>query len=414
MKTLHEMGALAKKASRFLMTAGADEKNRLLHKIADLLIEESESIIKANKTDLENGEKSGLSFAMLDRLMLNEERIEAIAQSARYVAGLNDPIGVVLGGGTRPNGLSIVKKSTPIGVAGIIFESRPNVTVDCAVICLKSGNAAFLRGGSEAINSNKILCRVIGRAVKEMSFPEGCVQLLEDTSRETAREMMKLGEYIDVLIPRGGEGLIRTVVENATIPVIETGAGNCHIYADKSADINMAVSIIVNAKTSRPSVCNAAETLLVHKDIAEKLLPVLEEELAKHSTEIRACELSQKYFKNAVPATENDWKEEYKDYIIAVKAVENIDEAIDHIDKYSTKHSEVIITNDVTNASKFTANIDSAAVYVNASSRFTDGGEFGLGAEIGISTQKLHARGPMGLEALTSYKYIITGNGQIR
>lgn len=414
MTQLEIMGAKAKEASRFLMTAGS-KKDDALNAIANALRENSDRIIKANDIDIENGEKSGLTKSLLDRLRLTEERINGMADGVSEVASLADPVGRVLDGRTLKNGLQIEKVTVPMGVIGIIFEARPNVTSDAAALCLKAGSAVILRGGKEAINSNKAISKIMRDAIESTGLPRDCVSLVEDITRQSATELMQLSDYLDVLIPRGGAGLIKSVVENAKVPVIETGVGNCHVYVDKSADVDMAKNIIFNAKTSRPSVCNAIETVLVHKDIAEKALPKIKAELDKMNVEIRGCETTRAILgESVVPATENDYAIEFLDYILAVKVVESLDDALAHISKYSTGHSESIITSDYVSANKFTACVDSAAVYVNASTRFTDGGEFGLGAEIGISTQKLHARGPMGLNELTSSKYIIRGNGQIR
>lgn len=414
MTQLEIMGAKAKEASRFLMTAGS-KKDDALNAIAYALRENSDRIIKANDIDIENGEKAGLTKSLLDRLKLTEERINGMADGVSEVASLADPIGRVLDGRTLKNGLQIEKVTVPMGVIGIIFEARPNVTSDAAALCLKAGSAVILRGGKEAINSNKAIAEIMRDAIEGAGLPRDCVSLVEDITRQSATELMQLSDYLDVLIPRGGAGLIKSVVENAKVPVIETGVGNCHVYVDKSADVDMAKSIIFNAKTSRPSVCNAIETVLVHKDIAEKALPKIKAELDKMNVEIRGCETTRAILgESVVPATENDYAIEFLDYILAVKVVESLDDALAHISEYSTGHSESIITSDYESANKFTACVDSAAVYVNASTRFTDGGEFGLGAEIGISTQKLHARGPMGLNELTSSKYIIRGNGQIR
>lgn len=414
MTQLEIMGAKAKEASRFLMTAGS-KKDDALNAIAYALRENSDRIIKANDIDIENGEKAGLTKSLLDRLKLTEERINGMADGVSEVASLADPVGRVLDGRTLKNGLQIEKVTVPMGVIGIIFEARPNVTSDAAALCLKAGSAVILRGGKEAINSNKAIAEIMRDAIEGAGLPRDCVSLVEDITRQSATELMQLSDYLDVLIPRGGAGLIKSVVENAKVPVIETGVGNCHVYVDKSADVDMAKSIIFNAKTSRPSVCNAIETVLVHKDIAEKALPKIKAELDKMNVEIRGCETTRAILgESVVPATENDYAIEFLDYILAVKVVESLDDALAHISKYSTGHSESIITSDYESANKFTDCIDSAAVYVNASTRFTDGGEFGLGAEIGISTQKLHARGPMGLNELTSSKYIIRGNGQIR
>ncbi len=414
MTTMEEMGAKAKVASRQLANAG-EKKNEALKAIADALKANSDKIIAANAVDLENGKANQLSASLLDRLMLNEKRIDGIAQGVLEVAALPDPIGTVISGSTRPNGLKITKVRVPMGVIGIIFEARPNVTADAAVLCLKSGNAVILRGGKEAINSNKCIADIMRDAVESVGLDKNCIQLIEDTSRRSSTELMELTQYLDVLIPRGGKGLIRAVVENAKVPVIETGAGNCHVYVDEFADIDMAAEIIYNAKTSRPSVCNAIETILVHEKIAEKALPVIKARLDEKNVELRGCEKTIAILgESVVPADESDWETEYGDYILAVKVVDSFDSAVEHITKYSTGHSECIITENLKNARRFTECIDAAAVYVNASTRFTDGGMFGLGAEIGISTQKLHARGPMGLNELTSMKFIIEGDGQVR
>lgn len=414
MTQLEIMGANAKAASTFLRTAGSKKDNALLA-IAKALRDNADEIIKANQIDLENGKNAGLTDSLLDRLRLTSERINGMAEGVEQVAALADPIGNVLEGRTLKNGLAIEKVRVPMGVIGIIFEARPNVTSDAAALCLKAGSAVILRGGKEAINSNLAISEIMRNAIESVGFPKDCIALVKDTSRQSATELMQLSDYLDVLIPRGGAGLIRSVVENAKVPVIETGVGNCHIFVDESADVDMAASIIFNAKTSRPSVCNAIETILVHKNIAEKALPEIKKLLDTKNVELRGCETTRKILGNSViSATEEDYAKEFLDYILAVKVVDSIDDAINHIAKYSTGHSESIITNDYNNANKFTACVDSAAVYVNASTRFTDGGEFGLGAEIGISTQKLHARGPMGLNELTSCKYIIRGNGQIR
>ena len=414
MTTIEQMGAKAKVAAAALATAG-EKKNQALEAIANALRTQSERILAANRVDLENGRQNGLSQALLDRLMLNEARINGIAQGVLEVAAFPDPIGTVISGGIRPNGMKITKVRVPLGVIGIIFEARPNVTADAAVLCLKSGNAVILRGGKEAINSNKCIADIMREAVASVGLDENCIQLIEDTSRASSTELMGLTDYLDVLIPRGGKGLIRAVVENARVPVIETGAGNCHTYVDEFADIDMAANIIFNAKTSRPSVCNAIETILVHSAVAEKALPAIKARLDEKNVELRGCERTRKILGDCVvPATESDWETEYGDYILAVKVVDSFDEAAAHISKYSSGHSECIITESYKNAQRFTQVIDCAAVYVNASTRFTDGGVFGLGAEIGISTQKLHARGPMGLNELTSMKFIIEGDGQIR
>lgn len=414
MDTLEELGKKAKSAARVLAAAGS-QKDTALSAMADTLEKAAPDILAANARDITAAKESGMSVSLIDRLALSEERVCNMADGVRKVAAQADPIGTVISGGTRPNGLRIEKVRVPLGVVGIIYEARPNVTADAAALCVKSGNAVILRGGKEAIYSNTAIAKAMRAALKQTGLPQDCVQLVEDTRRESAIAMMRLNGYIDVLIPRGGRGLIRSVVENSRVPVIETGAGNCHVYVDDSADINMAADIIYNAKTSRPSVCNAIETVLVHKDIAEKALPVIKARLDEKHVEIRGCERTRAILgESIIPASETDWATEYLDYILAVKVVGNMDEAIEHIAKFSTGHSESIITKSYENAREFTARVDSAAVYVNASTRFTDGGEFGLGAEIGISTQKLHARGPMGVNELTSAKFIITGNGQIR
>lgn len=408
------MGERAKLAERVLATAGTALKNRALEKIAERLIINAEMIIGENKKDIATAREMGIAEQMIDRLMLNEARIKAISDAVLQVAALDDPIGEVLDGFVRPNGLNIKKVAVPLGVIGIIYESRPNVTVDAATLCLKSGNVAILRGGKEAFCSNNALCGVMRDALKSVGLPEDCVQLVTDTTRESATALMQLSA-LDVLIPRGGKGLIRSVVENSKVPVIETGSGNCHVYVDEFADFDKAVKIVDNAKTQRVSVCNAAESLLVHEKIADKILPLIKNALDKSSVEIRGCKRTKAILgESVVLATDEDYATEYNDYIISVKVVDSIDEAIDHIMKYTTGHSESIVTENYTNALKFTECVDAAAVYVNASTRFTDGGEFGFGAEIGISTQKLHARGPMGLKQLTSMKYIVFGNGQIR
>lgn len=414
MTVMEHMGQAAKVASRQLATAG-EKKNDALKAIADSLVKNKDRIISANKIDIENGRAAGLSASLLDRLMLDEKRIDGIAQGVLEVAALPDPVGTVISGGTRPNGLKITKVRVPMGVIGIIYEARPNVTADAAVLCLKSGNAVILRGGKEAINSNKCIADIMRDAVESVGLDKNSIQLVEDTSRASSTELMCLTDYLDVLIPRGGKGLIRAVVENAKVPVIETGAGNCHVYVDEKADLEMAADIIYNAKTSRPSVCNAIETILVHEKIADKALPMIKAKLDEKNVELRGCEKTAAILGDSViPAIESDWETEYGDYILAVKVVFSFDEAVDHIAKYSSGHSECIITDDYRAAKKFTETVDAAAVYVNASTRFTDGGMFGLGAEIGISTQKLHARGPMGLNELTSMKFVIEGEGQVR
>ncbi len=415
MTDLQALGERAKKAARALATASSREKNDALNAIADALEQGTPQILEANGRDLENAAAKGMGEAMRDRLRLSKERVAGIAGALRQLTALPDPVGRALSGHKHPGGMSITKITVPLGVVGIIFESRPNVAVDCAGLCLKSGNACILRGGSEAIYSNTALAKLLRGALAGTALPADAVQLIEDTSRETAAGLMKLNGFVDVLIPRGGAGLIRAAVENATVPVIETGVGNCHAYIDKSADPAMAADIVYNGKTSRPSVCNALETLLVHKNIAEAFLPAMKARLDAKNVELRGCGKTREILGDAVrPATEDDYYEEFLDYILAVRVVNSMEEAIDHIAKYSSRNSEVIVTRDLESARRFAAQVDSAAVYVNASTRFTDGGEFGLGAEIGISTQKLHARGPMGLAELVSYKYIVEGSGQIR
>lgn len=411
--TVLEIAKNAKSASLKIGNLSSEKKNEALKEIANALIENTDKILAENEIDLKNAKENNIKTSMIDRLRLTKERIKGIAEGVLQVALLNDPIGEVLGMTKRPNGLTIGKKRVPIGVIGIIFEARPNVTVDAACLTLKTGNAVILRGGKEAIRSNIILTDIMRSALLKVGIPEDAINLIHDTDRETAREMMKLNGYIDVLIPRGGAGLIKSVVENATVPVIETGAGNCHIYVDSDANIDMACSILINAKVQRPSVCNACESLLIHKDIATAFIPKAFKALEENGVEIRGCERTKAIY-DVKPATDEDYYTEYNDLIISAKIVDNIDEAINHINTHNTKHSESIITKSYDNAQKFLNEIDAAAVYVNASTRFTDGFEFGFGAEIGISTQKLHARGPMGLNELTSTKYIIYGNGQIR
>ena len=411
---LERLGINAKEAEKTLMVASSEKKNQALKKIAEGLIENTDKIIEANKVDLENGEKNGMAKSMLDRLKLDKERIEGMAKGVLDVATLPEPVGRILSATERPNGLRIEKVSTPIGVIAVIFEARPNVTSDAAALCLKSGNTVILRGGKEAINSNKTIAKVMRQAVKEAGMPEDVIQLVEDTSRESANELMKMNEYVDVLIPRGGAGLIQAVVKNATVPVIETGVGNCHIYIDKNADLKKAVDIVFNAKTSRPSVCNAAESLLIHKDIAKEALVAIKNKLDEKDVTLVGDSKAREIIPDMEKATDADWATEYLDYKMSVKIVDSVEEAIEHIYKYSTGHSECIVTENAGIAEKFMNQVDSAAVYLNASTRFTDGGEFGFGAEIGISTQKLHARGPIGLPELQSFKYKIYGKGQIR
>ena len=415
MESYMEMLArLAKEASRTAAKLGTDDKNRGLLAVADELIDQKEMILEENAKDVEAAKAKGTKQSLIDRLALSEKRIEDMAVGLRQIAALDDPIGEVLYMKTRPNGLRIGQKRVPLGVVGIIYESRPNVTADAFGLCFKTGNAAILRGGSDAIHSNQAVVRAIKAGLRKAKLSQDLVLLVEDTSRDVVNEMMKLHGLIDVLIPRGGAGLIANVVENSTVPVIETGTGNCHVYVDASADIEMAANIIENAKTQRMGVCNACESLVIHSGIAQEALPRIVTKLKNHGVEIRGDERAQAISQEIVPATEEDWGTEYLDAIISVKIVDSIDEAIAHINKYNTGHSESIVTKDYENALKFQDEIDAAAVYVNASTRFTDGFEFGFGAEIGISTQKLHARGPMGLKALTTTKYIIFGNGQIR
>ncbi|MCI9077874.1 MAG: glutamate-5-semialdehyde dehydrogenase [Lachnospiraceae bacterium] len=415
MDYISQLGENARKSKSSIANASTKDKNHILEVIAANLLDNTERILESNKKDLDSAKDNGISDAMSDRLRLTEGRIKDMADACMELIALKDPAGEVLEGSIRPNGMRITKTRVPMGVIGIIYESRPNVTVDAATLCIKSGNAVILRGGKEAINSNKVLMDIMRESIAECGFPMDIVQLVCDTSRETASAMMKANGYIDVLIPRGGKGLINAVVNNATVPVIETGSGNCHIYIDNTLDLDMAVNITDNGKTQRPSVCNALETCLVHKGIAETFLPMLKERLDAHNVELRGCSETVRILGDSVkPATEEDYATEFNDYILAVKVVENIDEAIAHIAKYSTGHSECIITQDISNAEKFQKEVDSACVYVNCSTRFTDGNEFGLGAEIGISTQRLHARGPMGLSELTTFKYIINGSGQTR
>ncbi len=415
MTYIEELGAKAKAAEGAIAAASAMEKNAALKAIADALNENAARIIEENKKDIAAAEANGISKVMTDRLMLDEKRIAGIAEGVCGVIKLDDPIGSVDYGTVRPNGLKIQKIRVPLGTIGIIFESRPNVTVDAAALCLKSGNTCILRGGKEAYHSNKVLCEIMRSAVKSAGLPEDIIQFVDDTTREVTTQLMKCSKYLDVLIPRGGAGLIKAVTENATVPVIETGVGNCHVFVDESADPEMAVNIVDNGKTQRPSVCNAIESLLVHENCAEKILPMIKARLDEHNVQLRGCEKTRAILGECViPATEEDYATEFLDYIIAVKVVKDVDEAIEHISKYSTKHSECIVTNSLANAERFQKRIDAACVYVNSSTRFTDGSEFGFGAEIGISTQKVHARGPMGLKELTSVKYLINGNGQIR
>ena len=410
-----DIGKRAKEAANSIAQLSGPVKNKALDAIADALEKNIAAIIEANKQDLDAAEQNGMSKSMLDRLTLNDKRIRDMAQAVRYITTLKDPVSRILSGSVSEEGLMIEKITVPLGVAGIIYEARPNVTVDAAALCLKAGNCCVLRGGKEAISSNTALMGIMRSALSGCGINPDAMNLVEDVSRESSVKMMRMNEYLDVLIPRGGAGLIRTIVENSTVPVIETGTGNCHIYVDAEADLDMAAEIIYNAKTSRPSVCNAAESLLVHKDAAKEFLPMAKKRLDESNVELRGCDKTRSILGEAViPATEEDYKTEFLDYILAVKVVEDADEAIGHINKYGTMHSEAIVTRNYATAERFLKLVNSAAVYVNASTRFTDGGIFGLGAEIGISTQKLHARGPMGLEALTTIKYIIRGNGQVR
>ena len=411
---LHQLAGRAKEAARQLALYDTEQKNRALLAIAQALEDNIPAILAANARDVESAQENGVRPTMIDRLRLDEGRVRSMAEGARQVALLPDPTGNVLETIHRPNGMVIEKVSVPMGVIGIIYEARPNVTVDSAVLCFKAGSAAFLRGGKEAFFSNTQLAKVMRSALEQEGLCPDCVILLDDTSRETAQQMMGLRGYIDVLIPRGGAGLIRSVVENAKVPVIETGTGNCHIYVDKDADLDMAVEILYNAKCSRPSVCNAAESLLVHQDIAAEFLPRAKQKLDECKVEWRGSPRTVAILPGIAPATLEDYAAEYNDYILSCKVIDGLDEAIAHIRRYSTGHSECIVTRNEEAARRFARSVDSAAVYINASTRFTDGSEFGMGAEIGISTQKLHARGPMGLRELTSYKYVILGSGQVR
>lgn len=415
MTVLEIQGQKAKEASRSLAIASTAKKNAALRIIAEALINNKDKILAANALDMQRAKDNGMRESLQDRLALNDARIEAMVEGVRQVVALNDPIGEAISMANRPNGLTIAQIRVPLGVIGIIFEARPNVTVDAAVLCLKTGNAVILRGGKEAIASNTALTEVMREALRNSGLPEDSVSLVEDTSRQSATELMQLTEYLDVLIPRGGAGLIKSVVENAKVPVIETGVGNCHIYIDESADLEMGAQIITNAKCSRPSVCNAAETLLVATQVAGEFLPKVLPYLQEYHVELRGDEETRAILGDVVnPASAEDWATEYNDFILAIKVVSGIDEAIDHIARYGTLHSEAIITSDYSRSQRFLREVDAAAVYINASTRFTDGGEFGLGAEIGISTQKMHARGPMGLKELCSTKFIVYGNGQIR
>lgn len=413
MEYIETLGIAAKKAAPILADCGTITKNSVLSEIARRLRDGVDGIIAANRLDIANASKNGMAAAMIDRLTLDEKRIMGMAEGVEQIISLPDPIGEVIGGGELPNGLRVVQERVPMGVIGIIFESRPNVTVDAAALCFKAGSAVILRGGSDAINSNKFLVGLMRGALAKCGVPDDCIQLVEDTSRDTATAMMKLDRYIDLLIPRGGGRLIRSVIENATVPVIQTGEGNCHVYVDESADIEMAVNIVDNAKTQRPSVCNAIESILVHENAAAEFFKRLDERWNGRVAVI-GDEKTAENIKVEKIADDNDYAAEFLDYKLSSKVVKSVDEAIEHINRFGTGHSECIVTKSLENARKFQRRVDAAAVYVNASTRFTDGFEFGLGAEIGISTQKLHARGPMGLKALTSYKYLIDGNGQVR
>jgi len=397
-----------------LATLGTAVKDRALLAMADAFEANKDAIFAANRIDLEAAEKSGISGAMLKRLTLDDGKVAQMADGVRQIAALRDPIGETIEGYLRPNGMEVRKVRVPIGVIGIIYESRPNVTADAAALCLKAGNAVILRGGSEAIHSNTAIAKIIQEAITAAGVPEGAVGIIETTDREAARELMTMKQYIDCLIPRGGKGLIQTVVQNSTIPVIEHGDGNCHVYVDGAADLAMAEEIAFNAKVQNPSVCNAAETLLVSEQVAREFLPKICKRLMEAGVEIRGCEKTRAIVPGLKPATEEDWETEYLDLILAVKVVSGLDEAIEHIAKYGSRHSEAIVTEDYTAARRFTNEVDAAAVFVNVSTRFTDGYEFGKGAEMGISTQKLHARGPMGVEEITTYKYVVTGSGQLR
>ncbi len=411
---MEELGRKAKEAARYLMLASTDQKNQALQEMARALTAKSEEILSANQMDMEEGRRKGLSTTLLDRLMLSQKRIEEMAEGLLALAALPDPVGEVVEMHRRPNGLEVGKVRVPLGVVGIIYEARPNVTADAAGLCLKTGNAIILRGGSEAFNSNQAIARVLADAAMAAGIHEGAIQLVDTTDREAANILMRMNRYVDVLIPRGGAGLIQTVVNSATVPVIETGVGNCHTFVDQDADLDMALEIAINAKCQRPSVCNAMESLLVHEAVAEEFLPRLASAMQERQVELRGCERFQVIHPGIKAATESDWETEFLDFILAVKVVKDLDEAMEHINRYGTGHSEAIVTRSYERARRFMAGVDAAAVFVNASTRFTDGFQFGLGAEIGISTQKLHARGPMGLKELTSTKYIIYGNGQIR
>lgn len=414
MENLESIGEKVKKTTRRLNSMSVNQKNTVLKKVAKAILEGKEKIIKENLKDIENAKKNNMKESLIDRLKLNETRIIDMANGLSKIADLEDPIGEVIEGKVLENGLEILKKRVPLGVIAIIYESRPNVTIDAFGLCFKTGNAVILRGGSDAIYTNIAIVNIVKDVLKNSQIPENCIYLIEDTSRQTTKDLMRLNKYIDVLIPRGGAGLIKTVVENSTIPVIETGTGNCHIYVDEYADFDMALSIIENAKTQRTGVCNACESLVVNNKIAQEFIPLLVEKLTNCNVEIRGDETSSNISEKIIQATQEDFACEYLDLVLSLKVVDNLEEAIEHINHYSTKHSESIITNNYENARIFLNEIDSSCVYVNSSTRFTDGAEFGLGAEIGISTQKLHSRGPMGLKELTTTKYVIYGNGQVR
>lgn len=411
---LEQIGMWAKETEPAMRNMGTAVKNEVLRAVGKQLIQDSEAILAANEKDMVRGREQGMPSGLLDRLMLNEARIAGMAEGLNQIADLEDPIGEVYGMKRRPNGLLIGQQAVPLGVIGIIYEARPNVTADAFGLCFKTGNVVILKGGSDALHSNMAIVESIHRALQAFQINEHVVQLITDTSRETTTAFMKMNRYVDVLIPRGGAGLIKSVVNNSTIPVIETGTGNCHIYVDEWADLNMAVEIVYNAKTQRIGVCNACESLVVHEKIADQFLPLLEQRLQEKKVELRGDEKALQSLSHGVPASEEDWGREYLDYILSIKTVSSIEEAVVHINRYNTKHSETIVTENYEHAQMFLNQVDAAAVYVNASTRFTDGFEFGFGAEIGISTQKLHARGPMGLKALTTTKYIIYGNGQVR
>lgn len=412
--TVAEMGTRAKRASRRMASMGAVEKNRILSAMSEALLANQDMILQANAIDVANAEATGLSGALIDRLRITPERLNSIAEAVLEVVALDDPVGEGVRHWKRPNGLEITEVRVPLGVIGMIYESRPNVTVDAAVLCLKAGNAIILRGGSESIETNKALARAIVDAGIDAGMPDGAVQLIQDTDRQLVTELVRLNHLVDVIIPRGGKGLKKAIIGSATVPVIETGAGVCHVLIDETADCEMAKNIVVNAKVQRPGVCNSIETLLVHKNAADRVLPVIGEALVQAGVELRGCEITRDILKDAIPADDTDWEEEYLSLILAIKVVDSLEAGIDHIYQYGSGHSEAIVTGDYQNARRFQAEVDASAVYVNASTRFTDGSEFGFGAEIGISTQKLHARGPMGLRELTTSKYLISGEGQIR